>query len=89
MNMLLPLFMLGGGGVMLADGLNIYHYIINQNNGLPLFFCSDVHHFVINLPFGGLNIEAPDITGDDNYIPIEFAGVAVAMLFYVRKDKKE
>ncbi len=69
--------MLGGGGVFLVDGLGIYHYYQSQNSDSPLFFCTDVYHSSLGV------LQPPDISGGDNYIPIEFAGVAIAMLFYV------
>ncbi len=72
------LFILGGGGVLLTDGLGIYHYYLDQNNGSPLFFCTDLYHLTtVN------GLIPSDISGADNYVPIEFAGVVVSMLFYV------
>ncbi len=67
------MFLLGGGGVLLADGLGIYRYYLAQNTALTLFYCTDIYGIVT----------APDIHDGENYIPIEFAGVIVALVFYV------
>ncbi len=71
--MFLPVFLLGGGGVLLTDGLGIYRYYQAQNTALTLFYCTDIYGLVI----------PPDIHDGENYIPIEFAGVIVALVFYV------
>lgn len=74
LNIFLPVFLLGAGGVLLVDGLLIYRYY-QHNSGAPLLFCSDIH---------GTGLTRIDIHGMENYVAIEFAGVFVALVFYVR-----
>lgn len=83
LNIFLPVFLLGGGGVLLANGLAIYHYYQAQNNAAILFYCTDIYRSVSSALSALTGFQPPDIHGAENYVSIEFAGVIVALGFYV------
>ena len=75
-NIFLPVFLLGAGTVLFVDGLLIYRYYQEQqNNGVGLL-CSDIYQIL-----GFTTVNANE---NDKYASIEFAGVLVSVLFYVR-----
>ncbi len=83
LNIFLPVFLLGGGGVLLVNGLTIYHYYQAQNNATILFYCTDIYRSASSALSALTGFLPPDIHGAENYVSIEFAGVIVALGFYV------
>ena len=79
---LLPAFLIGAGGVLFYDGLQIYeHYESREgsDNDLVVILLDtyqtirsqvDIHSWV-------------DIHNEDKFVPIEFSGVLASVLFYV------
>ena len=73
MNIILPFFLVGAGGTLMFDAFYIYTYYQSREGNVPYIICSERGDLF------GL-----DIHGDQNFVPVEFAGAVTTVLFYVR-----
>ena len=74
MYLFLPIYLVGAGGVLLFDGLQIYaHYRRNDFS----VECRDT------------NLGRVDIHDGDRYIPVEFAGVVTCIVCHVSEHDLE
>lgn len=78
LHMLVPLFLIGVGGVLIVDGVAIHDYLLNDNS-IKFMVCRDA---LANNSLSWFS-EVEDIPGEAKYIPIEFAGAAASLVFYV------
>ena len=78
LHMLVPLFLIGVGGVLMVDGVAIYDYMLNDNSR-KFLVCRDA---LANNSLTWFS-EVEDIPGEAKYIPIEFAGAAATLVFHV------
>lgn len=89
--LILPLYLVSAGGVLFLDGHSIYQYYqvesLRADNTNSTIQFSDVN---LKLVVAGtsmvtedfkLQLGELDIHGDDNYVPIEFAGAIAAVVF--------
>jgi hypothetical protein len=69
----LPFFLVGAGGTLMFDAFYIYSYY-QRRDGNPVYIrCGEIRDI----------FDGNDIHGDQNYVPVEFAGAVTAVLFYV------
>ena len=73
---LLPAFLIGAGGVLFYDGLQIYEHYESREG-------SDNDLVVILLDTYQTIHSRVDIYNEDKFVPIEFSGVLASVLFYV------
>lgn len=66
----------------MVDGVAIYDYLVDDNSR-KFLICRDALASSSLVRF----TRAEDIHGDAKYIPIEFAGAATSLLFYVSYNK--
>lgn len=72
----MPSFLIGCGGVLLFNGLQIYdYYKIEKEHDEDEVFVSIEDLAQLHFP--------PRIHGDDSYIVVEFSGAIASGLFYV------
>ena len=70
MNIILPFFLVGAGGTLMFDAFYIYTYYQRREGNNVYVICQAF-------------IDGVDIHGDQNFVPVEFAGAVTAVLFYV------